>query len=427
MIGIALAAWTLAVCGLLALPGGAWSHSSLRSSTPAADAVVEDAPSMVELRFSESVTPGPDAVTVYAPDGATVQTGAAQSEADGTLLRQSLETTQRGTHAVAFRVTSGDGHTIAGSVTFHVGERGQGNKAAELGRAQARVSPAMFTAFGVSRFFVVMALLGAVGSALFGLLLAPRWRVRWLGRLLVLLVLALAVSVVLDGAIVRGTGIGSALEGEGLRASIQNPFGSAALVTGALAILALVPAGLLRSGAASMGTVSRAALVLVFVGLTASMSLAGHAAVDEPVAIRLPLDVLHVLAAAVWLGGLLQLGALAPQAHEHLDAIKRFSKVAFGCVLTLLATGIYATVSELGLDPRELVETQYGRIILAKLVLYAGTMPLAWLNMTLYVPTLARRPDRATGLLRQYVGRELFLLLVVVGLTAWLIGSDPSA
>ena len=74
-------------------------------------------------------------------------------------------------------------------------------------------------------------------------------------------------------------------------------------------------------------------------------------------------------------------------------------------------------------QPGELVSTDYGRLVTAKLILFAGTVPLAWNNMRTFVPSLEARPADAAGILRQYVARELVLLLVVIALTAWLIAT----
>lgn len=417
----------VALCAVIGgTPSAASAHASLETSSPADNAVLETAPAEVELRFTSPVTAAKGSVTVFGPDAKEAQTGTPSEREDGKVVIQEVGVTGPGTHAVAYRFTSDDGHTITGSLTYHVGTKSQAGDVARLGKRQAQIDRSVATGFAAARGVAVLCLLLAVGGAIFSVVLVPAWRPRYLVRILVILLAALGVSIVLDAALVQGSGVRDALTGDGIRESLTNPFGSATLVTASLAVLALAAATLVRSGGTGVPMASRAAVLLVFGGLAASLSLAGHAAVDEPVALRLPLDVAHVLAASIWIGGLLQLGAMAHSAQAHLEGIARFSRVAFASVMVLLGTGAYATFSELGLSPHELWDTQYGRLVLAKLVLYTGTMPLAWLNMTLYVPTVQRHPERASHLLRQYVWRELFLLVVVVGLTGWLITSDPT-
>ena len=69
------------------------------------------------------------------------------------------------------------------------------------------------------------------------------------------------------------------------------------------------------------------------------------------------------------------------------------------------------------------MRSEYGRLVVAKLVLYLGTMPLAWNNMGAFVPQVRRRPEDAPRMLRQYVWRETALLVVVIALTVWLIAT----
>jgi copper transport protein len=164
-------------------------------------------------------------------------------------------------------------------------------------------------------------------------------------------------------------------------------------------------------------------MAIVFVGLAASLSITGHAVTTEPTWLRMPLDMVHVVAAAIWLGGLLQLAFLAPFAATWIYSIRRFSRVAFASVVVILLTGAYATFAELGTSLGDLLESTYGRLILAKLALYLGTMPLAWNNMSAFVPKIMHRPDDAPRMLRQYVWRELALVVVVLVLTVWLIAT----
>ena len=162
---------------------------------------------------------------------------------------------------------------------------------------------------------------------------------------------------------------------------------------------------------------------MVFVGLAASLSITGHAVTTDPVWLRMPLDMIHVTAAAIWIGGLVQMAYLAPFATSWIDSIARFSRVAFVSVLALLLTGVYAAVVELDMQPGELLGSTYGRLIVAKLALYVGVMPLAYTNMRTFVPNLRRRPEDAPRMLRQYALRELALVIVVVVLTVWLIAT----
>lgn len=406
---------------LLLAPAGAAAHASLEASTPAKDALLDTAPTEVELVFSGTVVAGAGAVQVFAPDGDQVQSGA-PSPAKGSRIVQPIESVEEpGTYGVSYRVSSEDGHVINGSFTFSVGEESQGGGAA-ASRDAGSVDRSLQVAFSVTRFIEVVALLVAAGGGIFACALAPGWRPRLVVAAIVVLLLAYGVGLVLTTAILRGGGIGDALSAEALGMTGSTPFGRSLVVRAIIAVVALAPALLLRHGP-PLAPPARAALAVVFVGLAGSLSLTGHAVTTEPTWLRLPLDMLHVTAAAIWLGGLLQLAILAPFAAQWLDEILRFSRIAFASVVVLLLTGVYATFAELGTSFGDLVDSTYGRIIVAKVALYLGTMPLAFNNMSAFVPAIARRPDDAPAMLRQYVWREFALVVTVVALTVWLIAT----
>lgn len=408
----------------LTLPTNAAAHASLRSSVPAADAVVETSPDAVELTFSAAVVAGEGTVQVFAPSGKQVQTGA-PTPSKGTRLSQAFDGAESGTYGVAYRVSSEDGHVINSSFTFSVGAAA-GGSAAAASQDAASVDRAQQIAFSTARFVEIVALMFAAGGGLFACIIAPGWRPRLVVASLIMLLLAYATSFLVDTAILQGTGIGSAFDMDALAATADTPFGRSLQLRALVAVVAIGPALLLRSSR-PLPLQARWALSFVFVGLAASLSITGHAVTTEPTWLRMPLDMIHVTAAAIWIGGLLQLAFLAPFAATYVDSIARFSKIAFASVVVILLTGVYATFAELGTELGDLLDATYGRIIVAKLALYLGTMPLAWNNMSTFVPQLQRRPEDAPRMLRQYVWREFALVVVVIGLTVWLIATpQPS-
>lgn len=411
----------VAVAAMLLLPDAARAHSDLLRSTPADGEQLERPPGQLRLEFSGRVTAGRDSVMVFAPDEERVDEGAARPRAGATIF-QDLDAGEQGIYGVAYRVTSDDGHVISGALTFIVGEAG--NDAAAGGAAaaeeSARENRALDTAFAAVRFVEILAVLVAAGSGLFVCLFAPGWRPPLLVGALCVLLASYAAAFLLHGVDVRGTDIADALDPQTLRAASESPFGRSLEIRGIVAAVALGPAFLLRSSA-ELAAPARVALALVFTGVAASVSFSGHAVGSDQTAIRLPLDMLHVVAASLWLGGLVQLALLAPHAAAWLPAIRTFSHAAFAAVVAILVTGAGAALMELDLDPGHVLDMTYGRLIAAKLLLYAATLPLAWSNMTAFAPGVETRGIEATRMLRQYVLRELFLLVAIVALTAWLV------
>ena len=70
----------------IALAGQALAHAHLKSSAPAANSTVKQAPSVLDLSFTESLNLKFSGATVTGPDKKTIKTGDA-ALADGTLMR----------------------------------------------------------------------------------------------------------------------------------------------------------------------------------------------------------------------------------------------------------------------------------------------------------------------------------------------------
>ena len=171
------------------------------------------------------------------------------------------------------------------------------------------------------------------------------------------------------------------------------------------------------------------ALVAIVMAAAAAPSLSGHAADGNALWLRIPLDMLHVLAGAAWLGGLVQLLTIAKR-ERSLDprmypVVNRYSRVAAVSVGVLVVTGVYATFDELGAGIGELIGSTWGRLILAKAALLVATMPLANANRLRNVPDLTRDPIRGVPRLRRFVAIELVIIVWVVGATAMLVYETP--
>ena len=149
--------------------------------------------------------------------------------------------------------------------------------------------------------------------------------------------------------------------------------------------------------------------------------VAGHAAQTAPRSLALTLDWLHLLAAALWIGGLTGLLVLwrslpvAQRVAGLVVAVPRFSNVAFGSVAALLGSGIAASVLHLP-TLASLWDTSYGKAILVKAVLLAGAMLVGAVNLLRTTPRLrasVAAPSIGPGaavLLRRLVAGEVLLL-----------------
>jgi putative copper export protein/mono/diheme cytochrome c family protein len=159
---------------------------------------------------------------------------------------------------------------------------------------------------------------------------------------------------------------------------------------------------------------------------TALQIAMGHAAAAEDW--DLPeSEILHLLAAGAWLGGLMPLLVLVRRLPPQLAALaaRRFSPLGIACVLLLAFTAVVQVFLLVG-GIAGLVGTDYGHVALAKLGLFLALLLLAALNRSLLTPALAGKRGLAarTHLLRS-IGVETALGLLVLLAASWLANLPP--
>jgi putative copper resistance protein D len=138
------------------------------------------------------------------------------------------------------------------------------------------------------------------------------------------------------------------------------------------------------------------------VGLIASIAWTGHAGSTPPKLgyVHLAADVLHLSAAAAWIGGLAPLALLLSAGWRYhrlawasleLDVVRRFSLVGIASVATLIVSGLISAWILVG-SFRGLVVTVYGWILTLKLIVFGIMVVLATVNRFRLTPRLALPP-----------------------------------
>ncbi|MFD8307195.1 copper resistance protein CopC [Streptomyces sp. NPDC059690] len=122
-----------------------------------------------------------------------------------------------------------------------------------------------------------------------------------------------------------------------------------------------------------------AALTVVAVAFALTWAAAEHASAGIQVPLAMASSVLHLLAMAVWLGGLTALLVLLHRTELAPAAVARFSRLAPACVSVLVVTGVYQSWRGLG-SLNALTGTTYGRLLLAKLAAVVLLLALAFLS-----------------------------------------------
>jgi putative copper resistance protein D len=165
-----------------------------------------------------------------------------------------------------------------------------------------------------------------------------------------------------------------------------------------------------RRGFHFAGTAS--ALLLV------SLACSGHAAGGKGLdgAAHLCVDGLHLLAAASWLGALVPLiavlgrASLADEAHQR-SATQRFSTLGIAAVCAILLSGMVNAAYTVA-DFSTILDSRYGELLLAKVVLFAVIVAIAAVNRLVLMPRLDLRALRRNAIAECLLG---FCIVAIVG------------
>jgi copper transport protein len=476
---------TLAAClGAMAFASSASAHAQLLGTSPESGSTVPSQPSEVIFKFGEHVGGTVGAVRVYNErgdevDNLDVSHPHGQSHWMGVGLKPGLPD---GTYTATYRVISADTHIVYGGLVFNIGHAGSSPTTVTVAGLIGRNKTGKVTevAFGVVRgldYLSIALMLGSLAFLIvawlpgFAAVAGPQreWplaaemfsrRIRWL--LIVAVVLGFLVSVIgiaLQGASAAGVSLWSSLKGSLLENTLESRFGE---VWGLRAVDWLVLGALLATGMAltrrSEGSASANASetdrivlatpprwLLALIGvcaayLAATPALSGHASIQSPTVIFFPSDVLHVLAASVWVGGIACLLLALPAATKQLAGpnrsrlllatLVRFSPMALTAVIVIAISGVvqaYIDVRTLN----ALFHSTYGALIIVKVILLLVLIGLGWVNRDRVIPAFRRiadtdQPPAATGVLaRRTMRGELVLMLCVFGVTAALISYAP--
>jgi copper transport protein len=433
------------------------AHAYLVEAVPADRSQLDAAPESVTLTFNEPVELSAGGLRVFDSDAQRVTAGASSSD-DGTAISAELPADlPDGGYVVVYRVISADSHPVAGVVTFTVGEAEEVADAvvAELfggvGSGVTGVLGPLLRGLGY------LATLLAAGAALFALLVARRPSERDAARSVgqraalagaVVALLALPVQ----GAAVAGVSLVGGLSPTVLGETLTTSFGFSTLVrVGALVLLVVLWAG--RDGARTPSAV----VALPGVVALGSYLLDGHQRTVEPTWLVASGDAIHLLAGAVWLGGVvLLLGAVRGRAPDDdplagAELVRRFSAVALVSVVALTVGGLAMSSALVG-SPSALTSTSYGWTLLVKVGVVGVIVLVAAYNRQRLVPAItarlvpqggsvdtppagaagstdaaARRGHAAWRQLRSTLAIEAGLLAVVLLITGALVTQQPAS
>ena len=404
------------------------AHAELEASNPSANSVLEVDPAAIVLDFDGAIETPLTSVALYDGEGASFPLGPPAAGADDTVVQVLLDgdSLVDGVYAVIWRVTSADGHVIDGAFSFQVGvaAAGSGQELIDQVRSGSRADSTVNWWYGVSRFLSMIGAITLIGAG-WWLVGGPpeilrRRRSRW-------------VTVACWFALLVGSAATFALfSAQAIAGSVSEAFDTdrwgdiATTQTGRMVLLRVVLAlgfGVLlalrrhRSQAWWRGAAVAGGLLTLF-----TFSAAGHANAQTPAALWISVDLLHLVAITVWIGGLLALCLAHSETFEQPAGdrmARQFSLAASICVPVIVATGVAQTLKLAG-GLGDVTATDWGRLLLVKLTVVVALLAIAGVSRWLL------RHDGARSI-RRTVITEFAIGVVVVGLAAGMVALPPVA
>jgi copper transport protein len=416
----------LAAAALVALtfPAIAAAHATLSHAYPATQSDVSTPPTKIRLRFDQAVEVNWNSILVLAPDG-SVLSGTTKTVGDGHIVVAPVSRLLRGTaYTVRWRVTSADGHSPAGVFTFGVGVKAPPP-------TEAVGSSGTTWKDDAARWGLFAALALLIGPLVVRLLVLRGPVPAPLEKRINVVTTVAAFSVInvgIAGFVLRAANalqlpLSDLVYGDLQPFAEKTRFGEAFLVmTFGFGIVAAL---LMLSWVFDRAEPRWAALVCSL-ALVSGLSLSSHQA-TEPNSSKVTevADWLHLVAACVWVGGVVTLAfcvwPVAPELRRR--AFIGFSKIAVGLVGVMVLAGAYLAYVRLP-ELSDLWSTRYGFLLVLKGAIVG--LALAWggFHHTFVRPRLEAGEDPPVR--PSLVGESVVAVAVLLAV-ALLVNAAPPA
>jgi copper transport protein len=403
--------------------GRALFHATLLRSTPAANSHVAKLPETIRLVFSEQVVPELSHVTLVGPDAKPIILPVATDPHDVHTLVGRVGPSPAGRYEVIWHVLSADGHPVGGTYEF-TADAGSDGAIAQIPIAASSTTPTVIgsatptdtsaamaspteaksvpVTASVLRGLGLGAMMASVGLLFFAVTdrnrpsLVPSAMVVRLTTVGAILLLAHMLAWLSD--ISQTGGIGDAF----IAAVLRSTPGRLEAFRVIMAVLALCAVALARH--ARIGLFFGAGCLIVSGAI-------GHPAAIHP-ALSIPSKVVHLLAGAIWLGGLIWLVTVIHREDADFPAeARRVSATALVCVIAILLSGVLQTALFLN-TPGDLIHSGYGRLALIKMAGLVVLIGLGAFNRFLLLPAVEDSSIRPA--LSRTVRQEIAIVMILI-------------
>ncbi|WP_415813949.1 copper resistance CopC/CopD family protein [Mesobacillus thioparans] len=402
------------LCSLLFIfmvPQEVFAHATLKKAEPAPDSELTDSPNEIVLLFDERLENELYSIKVFNEKGERVVNRKPEMSKDQKSIKQSLPDLPDGNYVISYSVISADGHPIKSSYVVSIGEETVFKRNINQQVKESQQSSAAVNVMKSSvRILFYMALILTTGWIIWGAIhtvekeMKPSFRQRAFRLQIALLITTVGLVIVQLSELVDHwtlTDIGSVLVGTNAGKSLV-----------ASVLLSLIGLPLL---------LRFKWLDLIWVlSVMAVKSFNGHAAAFETEirSMSMQLDVVHLLAAAIWAGGLLYILTYWKKQREHVrQFLPFFSQVALISMLILIFTGVAYTLIFLP-ELNYLLHAQWGKLLLVKV----GLVTLVFAIGAFLRHSMKKKQERSISRL---VKIDFSLMVVILGIVGVLTHLNP--
>ena len=451
----------------------ALAHNAFDSSSPSEGDLLETSPSGWTITFTKSVPLDSFSGEVINGDGIRTQLASPTHGATDNIVVVSFPTSLTGEITARWKLVSSDGHVVSGRVAFSVNATATTTIAVpptttsvvnpEVASplvSSTTVSPLPTSSTPSSNSLAPTESVESAGefSDSDPVPEVIRWSLRSLGYLAILILIGLvfAEMFLAEGALVAAMGrrlllmsaaaitVVPLLQGWIFLADVNGySFFKAPLDT--FDLFSTTPGSMMLTRALSGAAISYAAIIAwpqltntikerQAIGLIGAylitLAYTSHSRSQALPLLGLPVDVLHVAASAVWLGGLAVLAlAVIPllDAKSALLTYTRYGRYAQYAVITIVVTGLIQTLRLHGVSLSSLFGERHGQILLLKILAVGLMLKVGDVNrrrLLKNIPTEDSPMIKRSTLLLRASYTELVCGVVVLALTSILVTSS---
>ena len=425
----------------------ALAHNSFDSSSPSDGEVFEGAPSTWNITFAKSVPLESFSGEVINGDGIRTQLSNPTLGSSNNVVVVSLPPSLTGAITARWKLISPDGHVVSGRVAFSVATS---TPVVTIAPPQSSSSNSLAPAANVES--------EAGFSDTNPVPEVIRWSLRLLGYLAIIILggLIFAELFLAEGAMASANGrklllMSSAaitviplLQGWTFLADANGySFFKAPLDT--LDLFSTTPGSMMIARALTGAAITYAVLVawprltqvvkerqaLGLIGVyLVTLAYTSHSRSQSLPLLGIPVDVLHVAASIVWLGGLAVLALIVVplvDAKNALLSYTRYGRYAQYAVATIVATGVIQTLRLHGVSITSLFGERHGQILLLKILAVGLMLKVGDINrrrLLKNLPTEESLSVKRSALLWRASFTELACGVLVLILTSMLVTSS---